>query len=217
MAHVICTSHAPAGHNCDWTSKIYNVPTITTPMSLARYDQPFGGLYSTIVISTPMSLARHDVSVISPIRQQVFSTPMPLARHDRFNRHGQYIVYFSTPMPLARHDRWLVRNQRKAEDFYSHASCEAWQVFFNKFSTLSKFLLPCLLRGMTGNDIPYLHFSLFLLPCLLRGMTRQSVSNIGWHQISTPMPLARHDDIWQVIRHRLWNFYSHASCEAWRA
>ena len=78
--------------------------------------------------------------------------------------------------------------------FYSHASCEAWQIHQWQLPRGLKFLLTCLLRGMTAdcqnlyNPLPcfYSHASCeawrafvsipttttaFLLTCLLRGMT----------------------------------------------
>ena len=78
----------------------------------------------------------------------------------------------STHMPLARHD---VDTRR-----YRY--------------TIEKFLLTCLLRGMTrleGNR--YVHFQ-FLLTCLLRGMTQVGYSAAAHAKVSTHMPLARHDE-----------------------
>ena len=93
-------------------------------------------------------------------------------------------------------EAWLFANKRTKGvlRFYSHASCEAWRSHFLTLPLSLKFLLTCLLRGMTkgveGHGIRgfcfYSHASceawplpaqyhyreiLFLLTCLLRGMT----------------------------------------------
>ena len=78
-------------------------------------------------------------------------------------------IWVSTHMPLARHD---IDDQKKEE--------------------LSKFLLTCLLRGMTHVAQKNTVFLVFLLTCLLRGMTY--------------CHMAYFPDIT--------GFYSHASCEA---
>ena len=100
------------------------------------------------------------------------STHMPLARHDPAIMAGSFFVLdfyshasceawpcgstlprhlfqISTHMPLARHDPLYDVILRDGVHFYSHASCEAWRIpgFLSNF--WQKFLLTCLLRGMT--------------------------------------------------------------------
>ena len=76
-------------------------------------------------------------------------------------------------MPLARHD---ICNRISA-------------------APLCRFLLTCLLRGMTVSCRPCRLHWVFLLTCLLRGMTNDN-GNIIWNKdVSTHMPLARHDDL----------------------
>ena len=121
-------------------------------------------------------------------------------------------------MPLARHDKVKGHCELETCNFYSHASCEAWQLISAQTQQNIKFLLTCLLRGMTTfwsnesimNSYFYSHASCeawrllrrqrarhrkFLLTCLLRGMTiiGMVVRMADW--ISTHMPLARHDKI----------------------
>ena len=141
---------------------------------------------------------------------------MPLARHDHPSNdciceHFRFLLtcllrgmtkrFFliarcdgiSTHMPLARHDKFPAHYRKYLKYFYSHASCEAW--LFSAHARIS--------------------FSTFLLTCLLRGMTWPSAINFLIFSISTHMPLARHD--WSVAGpfFVFYNFYSHASCEAW--
>ena len=79
-------------------------------------------------ISTHMPLARHDDQKHSNQKKQEISTHMPLARHDRMELfHFSLIPLISTHMPLARHDESHHIRQTPDHDFYSHASCEAWQ------------------------------------------------------------------------------------------
>ena len=79
-------------------------------------------------------------------------------------------IWVSTHMPLARHD---IDDQKKEE--------------------LSKFLLTCLLRGMTHVAQKNTVFLVFLLTCLLRGMTKYTGGQQKRNEVSTHMPLARHD------------------------
>ena len=119
------------------------------------------------------------------------------------------IHWVYTHMPLAMHDLLVPLGSRPDSRFYSHASCEAWPWFPSIFLWQStflltcltcswcrpqKFLLTCLLRGMTSRTITSLKKSRFLLTCLLRGMTSQPVEQPAFGSyISTHMPLARHD------------------------
>ena len=57
----------------------------------------------------------------------------------------------------------------------------------------SEFLLTCLLRGMTKNMEIETGLTEFLLTCLLRGMTEEREMVAIKTDISTHMPLARHD------------------------
>ena len=76
----------------------------------------------------------------------------------------------STHMPLTRHDAIA-------------ADCSIGHLF----------LLTCLLRGMTGRKINYAVCSKFLLTCLLRGMTTMAEFKQMLYDVSTHMPLTRHD------------------------
>ena len=96
---------------------------------------------------------------------------MPLARHDFDWRAIGICVFVSTHMPLARHDAMVDIT----------------------FYTFEKFLLTCLLRGMTRNSLFDMSgVNSFLLTCLLRGMTIVPCFHFP-------------------VKGR---FYSHASCEA---
>ena len=103
--------------------------------------------------------------------------------------------------------------------------------------TFALFLLTCLLRGMTWAWQYLRTIPEFLLTCLLRGMTCQNRLPLRNAEISTHMPLARHDSsvggalgpatflLTCLLRGMTFNyaniaeyychFYSHASCEAW--
>ena len=74
-------------------------------------------------------------------------------------------------MPLARHDEHLRERHRQER----------------------MFLLTCLLRGMTQVTAEKGCNSKFLLTCLLRGMTRRTQTLAHIRNVSTHMPLARHD------------------------
>ena len=95
---------------------------------------------------------------------------MPLARHDANRNLLPFRKPVSTHMPLARHD-FTITNRIK----------------------LVKFLLTCLLRGMT--------------------IDADGTEYVG--KVSTHMPLARHDIASLILSNSLHCFYSHASCEAW--
>ena len=106
---------------------------------------------------------------------------------------AEYILSVSTHMPLARHDEHLRERHRQER----------------------MFLLTCLLRGMTQVTAEKGCNSKFLLTCLLRGMTHFLLSNMHQWQVSTHMPLARHDISGMLLTFFVpLSFYSHASCEA---
>ena len=69
-----------------------------------------------------------------------------------------------------------------------------------------KFLLTCLLRGMTRDCLLCPCVSKFLLTCLLRGMTPAQSGRAGRLSISTHMPLARHDNHGAGCRYRQGKF-----------
>ena len=104
------------------------------------------------------------------------------------------------------------------DDFYSHASCEAWQMAGDLQFTLwnisthtpharrdhllvcfvhllNPFLLTRLMRGVTSSRHSYSYIISFLLTRLMRGVTPVTA-------LSAP---------------KAEDFYSHASCEAWLA
>ena len=100
-------------------------------------------------VSTHMPLARHDPVDYTDSIVAIVSTHMPLARHDVEYWQGDSGTGVSTHMPLARHD------ERSTDTDGIHY----------------RFLLTCLLRGMTILFKRSPHFGWFLLTCLLRGMT----------------------------------------------
>ena len=79
---------------------------------------------------------------------------------------------------------------------------------------VDKFLLTCLLRGMTSGKIARKGWGVFLLTCLLRGMTTTPFTKCWICPVSTHMPLARHDKDKKKLAALVDSFYSHASCEA---
>ena len=89
--------------------------------------------------------------------------------------------------------RSIPRSQTPFGNFYSHASCEAWPENFTFSHPRTKFLLTCLLRGMTFISVVSASALVFLLTCLLRGMTERVIRFHVGVRISTHMPLARHD------------------------
>ena len=169
-----------------------------------------------VIISTHMPLARHDSGEVITSMSPTISTHMPLARHDlssptlklfRFSflltclLRGMtplffwYLcsLYISTHMPLARHDTLESIEKDLYDNFYSHASCEAWHrgKTFNRI--ISNFYSHASCEAWLSSRYPVSSFMAFLLTCLLRGMTARVI--IDFYLIS--------------------NFYSHASCEAW--
>ena len=81
-----------------------------------------------LYVSTHMPLARHDDMSVREIREFKVSTHMPLARHDEMFMTAFEDLDVSTHMPLTRHD----------------------PSFLPIAQMPKKFLLTCLLRGMTG-------------------------------------------------------------------
>ena len=192
----------------------------------------------TDFISTHMPLARHDSHPVQRTDSLVISTHMPLARHDGNNHLLYGTLEISTHMPLARHDnssihctfkssRFLLtcllrgmtragRDSRgNAENFYSHASCEAWHGNSSLMMNCQNFYSHASCEAWRGRirngpDVWnfYSHASCeawpdaisgvcivfqFLLTCLLRGMTKRWIMTDVFTIISTHMPLARHD------------------------
>ena len=165
-----------------------------------------------------MPLARHDKEKIHILNLIEFLLTCLLRGMTVSEDVWNGIRWVSTHMPLARHDKpdsnfWHLHNR-----FYSHASCEAWpsgERFRRSYTVVSthmplarhdrnsllliscvnSFLLTCLLRGMTVYWQDALFVSRFLLTCLLRGMTPRQFPAWCQCQVSTHMPLARHDII----------------------
>ena len=212
---------------------------ISTHMPLARHDFPPGILFLRLWhFYSHASCEAWRIETIHGWRVRRISTHMPLARHDDNPDANDKDKQISTHMPLARHDKVFHCKQGSNGNFYSHASCEAWHIRLSARRPITGFLLTCLLRGMTFQRVAIREAFTFLLTCLLRGMTRTLCGHNFTFQflltcllrgmtrlrcekkankeISTHMPLARHDD---GNPKRNWsdkNFYSHASCEAWR-
>ena len=150
---------------------------------------------ATVGISTHMPLARHDVNQVIKQVQKTISTHMPLARHDCFGYTGNRGRAISTHMPLARHDQNSGSHTRTSVSyFYSHASCEAWHRDrrWRHESRISTHM-P-LARHDLWLPAVFPATSRFLLTCLLRGMTVCFFKPWRIGAISTHMPLARHDE-----------------------
>ena len=166
-------------------------------------------------VSTHMPLARHDFLMSYHLWNILVSTHMPLARHDYngFPIMFDYLSFYSHASCEAWQDgkehilgvfgfyshasceAWLSFNRLRhgCGSFYSHASCEAWLNGKWHCVLFSRFLLTCLLRGMTRNNDNTDNDNRFLLTCLLRGMTEMQTAITSVDYVSTHMPLARHD------------------------
>ena len=77
-----------------------------------------------------------------------------------------------------------------------------------------KFLLTCLLRGMTFGVYIYSYAKTVSTHMPLARHDRGSKFTAVYLKVSTHMPLARHDLICQGMSEFIPGFYSHASCEA---
>ena len=77
-----------------------------------------------------------------------------------------------------------------------------------------KFLLTCLLRGMTVTTLIYACKMWFLLTCLLRGMTKYTFRTSEWSKFLLTC-LLRGMTGSAASGSVSWGFYSHASYEAW--
>ena len=78
-----------------------------------------------------------------------------------------------------------------------------------------KFLLTCLLRGMTQVvTILFLSCDISTHMPLARHDIFSPILHFDKMKISTHMPLARHDAYILLHVHSVLHFYSHASCEA---
>ena len=162
-------------------------------MPLTRHDKANGRLLVVPRVSTHMPLTRHDRVLCDNGTFVIVSTHMPLTRHDGWDASPWVWVIVSTHMPLTRHDGGL----------------------WNELSGRIEFLLTCLLRGMTRNRWQNRDQKpVFLLTCLLRGMTLLRVIFFVVSEVSTHMPLARHDASASALLSPNPSFYSHASCEA---
>ena len=106
--------------------------------------------------------------------------------------------------------------QQMRRNFYSHASCEAWRCL-SHLATFNRSISTHM--PLARHDLNLCQCDLvsrrFLLTCLLRGMTTNVMCLLSSTSISTHMPLARHDITAPQIPYLASDFYSHASCEAW--
>ena len=83
------------------------------------------------------------------------------------------------------------------------------------FLLLSKrFLLTRLMRGVTAFLFRIYQIRKFLLTRLMRGVTIKQFQIQKQRRISTHTPHARRDGAIGFLTATLFNFYSHASCEA---
>ena len=81
------------------------------------------------------------------------STHTPLARRDDDPSAYDVVTEISTHTPLARRDKDDEYAAREADNFYSHASCEARRSRLDHYQTTDGFLLTRLLRGATVKQI----------------------------------------------------------------
>ena len=212
---------------------------VSTHMPLARHDASVGLSAAQNMVSTHMPLARHDLvdgklmCIVSSFYSHAsceawherdeftnyfasfyshasceawlrrvtrnrliikVSTHMPLARHDRAPFFCCPWWRVSTHMPLARHDSLSLSSSHILSSFYSHASCEAWHL--QQFRVIVDFCF-------------YSHAS-------CEAWRLSNVASAVQADVSTHMPLARHDVKIPLELTKDWSFYSHASCEAWR-
>ena len=107
-------------------NSLFNFTNISTHMPLARHDGFTWQQIRKESISTHMPLARHDPVPNLLSDDSTISTHMPLARHDSHAQYTDWDDRISTHMPLARHDLVPCRQFHQRNNFYSHASCEAW-------------------------------------------------------------------------------------------
>ena len=121
----------------------------------------------------------------------------------------------STHMPLARHDSFWMWSRRYRGNFYSHASCEAWRRSSSVSRHICHFYSHASCEAWQHRQAGTTEQRRFLLTCLLRGMTLMSKDKDPESRISTHMPLARHDKTYADTCPHKEYFYSHASCEAW--
>ena len=194
-ANIAISTHMPlARHDIVWgcsrQSKIrFLLTCLLRGMTFYRTSNVLPYSFLLTCLLRGMTIHHHRIH-----RQYSISTHMPLARHDVSFECIYSVNFISTHMPLARHDRMRSAALQGTGNFYSHASCEAWQ---NPFNTSPKipnfyshasceawlditgirgivetFLLTCLLRGMTSRGRDPWNTEWFLLTCLLRGMTR---------------------------------------------
>ena len=166
---------------------------ISTHMPLARHDVTNMADFRHLEISTHMPLARHDRTIIDLLTYPYISTHMPLARHDKTLWDGFWYACISTHMPLARHDLLPYSFPFCMKNFYSHASCEAWLMVSVITQVFKDFYSHASCEAWLAFSCFHSAFRRFLLTCLLRGMTTQQLRLIQLHLISTHMPLARHD------------------------
>ena len=134
-------------------------------------------------------MTRHFAPILQGLK---ISTHMPLARHDSHAQYTDWDDRISTHMPLARHDS-QERYLNTGGKFLLTCLLRGMTAVMSSHIMLSTFLLTCLLRGMTK---PLCHCQShleFLLTCLLRGMTIFPLLSVSVGAISTHMPLARHD------------------------
>ena len=151
------------------------------------------------ILSVPQFLLTRLMRGVTPSVQSwkvpdTISTHTPHARRDIFSWYYVNNFRISTHTPHARRDLNPPFRARLRQNFYSHASCEAWQHFpLGHCSQQKNF---------------YSHASCEAWPCLIR------LSDMP-HFISTHTPHARRDltlfFLWLLGNY----FYSHASCEAW--
>ena len=141
-------------------------------MPLARHDDFFTIMLSHATLFLLTCLLRGmTLNERLSVKTLSISTHMPLARHDNFclTIEGNFSYFYSHASCEAWHfymsicfysknfyshascEAWPQRSnlQEKISDFYSHASCEAWHRNISTYRRSIKFLLTCLLRGMT--------------------------------------------------------------------
>ena len=131
--------------------------------------------------------------------------------------YWHYYKDISTHMSHARRDFPVAIHFSACENFYSHASCEAWRETVLHFQIARPFLLTRLMRGVTVTMVVKASSLEFLLTRLMRGVTFRTVARSMSWTISTHTPHARRDRKGENDKAASGHFYSHASCEAWPA
>ena len=160
---------------------------------------------------------RGVTSALSQWRQSPdISTHTPHARRDIPTGHLILpSISISTHTPHARRDIYVSFIVLSSNDFYSHASCEAWRKMRGVVPVLSNFYSHASCEAWHAKSRNFDFAKKFLLTRLMRGVTAVEMGLSASLVISTHTPHARRDTLYDTIIINAPHFYSHASCEAW--